>query len=502
VITTNVWNAFLERAEASPAGDAIVREDGTLTFDALRTRAAQYAAILETRGVGRHDRVLLWVRNDPEMAAALLGAWAVEAIPVLMDADETARNLAHAVERVSPRQVVRPAAEALPAEVSVPELTPADVPRSVVAGPHASRALPTDPASIVFTSGSTGKPKGVTQSHGSLVRACRAVAYYLGLSSEDRILCSIPWSFDYGYGQLLSTLVIGATHVLPSGRDPISVCTAIERHRPSVLPGIPSVFTYLLRGVSPFRDTDVSSIRTLTNTGGTIPGAILGELLEMFTERRLFLNYGLTESYRTSYLDPRLVSSHSKSIGRPVPGVDVVIVREDGGSADEGEAGEIVHRGDFLFLGYWNDPEATAKALRPDPLVRAESVARFPALFTGDLGYLDEDGLLYFVGRNDHLIKSMGVRVSPGDVEEILDESGLVKEVAVFGMPHEMIGQEVWVAVTPKDETVDVVPELKILARERLSPYMTPRRYIVRDALPKTRTGKIDYVKLKDEARR
>ena len=279
--------------------------------------------------------------------------------------------------------------------------------------------------------------------------------------------------------------------------NPIGMCEAIERHRPTVLAGVPSVFTYLLRGVSPFRTTDLSSIATVTNTGGTIPAPILEELFALLPHARFFLNYGLTESYRTSCLDPSLAKERRASIGKPIPGVDVAIVREDGSIAGPNEVGEIVHRGDYLFLGYWNDPDATAHALKPDPLAPAGVPGPPRALYTGDLGYLDEHGFLFFAGRGDNQLKSMGVRVGPADVEDLLYRSGLVKEAAVVGRKHEMQGDEVCAFVVPVDGVDNAVFQLGQYARRAMSPYMVPRRFFVVSELPKTPNRKVDYPALR-----
>src|SRR5262249_51876884 len=149
---------------------------------------------------------------------------------------------------------------------------------------------------------------------------------------------------------------------------------------------------------------------------------------------------GLTETYRTSYLDPAAVRERRTSIGRAIPGVDIVILRDDGTPAAPGESGQIVHRGDYLALGYWNDPEATACALRPDPLAPPGCPTPPLSFYTGDLGHFDADGFLYYDGRRDRLIKSMGVRVSPDEVEQIIHASGLLIEAAVFSRAHEMLG--------------------------------------------------------------
>jgi acyl-coenzyme A synthetase/AMP-(fatty) acid ligase len=151
-------------------------------------------------------------------------------------------------------------------------------------------------------------------------------------------------------------------------------------------------------------------------------------------------------------------------------------------------------------MGYWGDPEATAAALRPDPLAAPGCPNPRPALFTGDLGYLDEQGFLYFCGRRDHQLKVLDVRVSPGEVEQLLYESGLVREAAVFGVKHDLLGDEVCAAVVPRDGGEGLVGKLNKFARATMSPFMMPRRYLIKSALPRTASGKPDYPALRREA--
>jgi acyl-CoA synthetase (AMP-forming)/AMP-acid ligase II len=191
------------------------------------------------------------------------------------------------------------------------------------------------------------------------------------------------------------------------------------------------------------------------------------------------------------------VAERPTSIGRAIPGVEVAILRDDGTEAGPDEIGEIVHRGEFVFLRYWGDPEATARARRPDPLAPEAGRDSAPALFTGDLGRMDADGFLYFEGRRDHMIKSMGVRVSPVEVEELLLASGLVEEAAVFGIPHPVNGQEVCAAVVSQAPPEETRKALVRFARQEMSAYMIPRRYLLLDSLPRTSSGKVDYPALR-----
>jgi acyl-CoA synthetase (AMP-forming)/AMP-acid ligase II len=495
---TNLWQLFAATAHRDASRDAIVEGGRPWTFAQWLERATDYAAAYRAAGIRADDRILLRVRNSTEIAAALAGAWGAGAIPCLLDSSAPPAHVAHAVSTVAPRLLVTDDDDSWSMDLRV--LHARDVASSEAVDPG-PRALPSDVGLIDFTSGSTGPPKAVAHAHGSLARGCRAVAGYLGLSADsDSVLCPVPWSFSYGSMQLQFAALLGITHVLPEANTPFAICESLGRDRPTVLAGLPSLYTYLLRGVSPVRSTDLSSLRLLVNTGGAIPRPVLDEMLEVFAHCRIALNYGLTESYRSAALDPALVRTRGDSLGRPIPGVDLIVVREDGSLAGHGEVGEIVHRGDYLCLGYWNDPDATARALRPDPLSPAGNPFPGRVLFTGDLGYRDADGFLYFKGRRDRQLKSMGVRVSPDEIEELLFASGLASEVAVFGMPHDLMGDEVWAAVVAKGPAQDVKRELERYARPRMSQYMQPRRWLVLQALPRTPNGKVDYPGLKAAA--
>jgi acyl-CoA synthetase (AMP-forming)/AMP-acid ligase II len=493
-LTGSCWRRFLEVAGQRRDAPALVAGALTTSFAELRERALRWASREEMAGVSPGDRVVIWSGNSAAMAAAVLAVWARGAIPVLLGEQTARRHLLHAVELTG--------AAVLAADPALVERAVA-VGRPVVAldnrGPagkfEASPAAADQPASIVFTSGSTGLPKGVVQTHGTLQAANAAVYRSIGLRSDDRLLCGVPWSFDYGWGQLLFTLLSGVTQVLPAALDPLAVCEAIARHRPTVLAAVPALMAGLTQGVSGVRHTDVSSVRLVTTTGSRVPPEVLRDTVSAFPAAAMSLNYGLTETYRTTSLDPALALAHPSSVGRALPGVSIALVDDAGRRVSPGEVGEVVHRGVGVFQGYWADGEATERLRRPDPLWLGEGSPP-PAVFTGDLGYLDGEGLLHLVGRRDRQTKSMGVRVSPEEIEAILVDSGLVREAAVLSRPHETIGDLVVAVVVPRGQSNDPTADLKRYARREMSPFMQPRHYELADALPRTTSGKVDYCDL------
>ena len=498
-MTGGLWKEFDAVAHLRGTNPAVIQGETVVSFAELRAMAMQATAALVKAGMGPGDRCLVWSANSPELAAAILGVWMLGGIVALVNDEAPLTHLLHAAQVTKPQvavigvELVDTARQNLTCPViSLDEKRP-----DAITTPSVGLVHQLEPASIFFTSGSTGLPKGVTQNHATLLGGCRMVASHLGLRSDDRILCPIPWAFDYGYGQFLSTVLLGITQILPAARNPFALCEAIERHRPTVLAGLPSIFALLLRGLSPLRETDLRSLRLITNTGGAIPPAIFAEVKAVFGQCDLSLNYGMTETYRSAGLPVHLTAEHPGSVGYAYPGVRMDILAEDGREAGPGEIGEIIHRGAGTFMGYWGAPEATAAVLKPDPFWGHTGVPAPNVVFSGDLGWKTPEGLLMIKGRRDRQVKSMGVRVSPDEIETLVRSSGLVRDVAVVGIPHEIMGEMVVAAVIAAEEMPNPVAALKALARKEMSQHMQPRAYHLVESFPLTPNGKTDFLKLR-----
>ena len=494
-MTGILWRRFDAVARRQPDRAAFIFGERQVSYGMLRVMANQRAAEFARSGLRAGQRCVIWASNSPELAAVILGAWRLGAVIVLINDEAPASHFAHALDLTSPAIAIveDKALEVARSHdgVAILPLSPSlrDEPElSLRAEIHDQEA-----ASIFFTSGSTGLPKGVVQSHANLLAGCMMVSDHLGFRSDDRILCPIPWSFDYGYGQFLSTVLLGVTQILPETRNPFALCEAMTHHRPTVLAGLPSIFGMLLRGISPIRETDVSSLRLITNTGGKIAPAIFDDVLDIFGHCEISLNYGMTETYRSAGLPVALARENPASVGFAYPGVAISVLRPDGTETDPGEEGEIVHRGTGVFLGYWGNVDATLKTRRPDPLWRHEGVAPPMAVFSGDLGWKDEAGLLYVKGRRDRLLKSMGVRVSPDEIEALIRQSGLVRDVAIVGVPHDVIGDMVVAAIKPREDNGNPLDDLKAFALEKMSNFMQPRDYRIVEEFPLTPNGKPDF---------
>jgi acyl-CoA synthetase (AMP-forming)/AMP-acid ligase II len=221
-----------------------------------------------------------------------------------------------------------------------------------------------------------------------------------------------------------------------------------------------------------------------------MPKATLDLLRAALPKTLPFLMYGLTESFRSTYLPPSEVDRRPDSIGKAIPNAEVLVVREDG---TPGEEGELVHRGTLVSLGYWNDPEKTAERFKPAPGQPDGLTMREMAVWSGDTVRMDEEGFLYFVSRRDEMIKTSGYRVSPTEVEEVIYATGRAGEVAALGVPHPVLGQAIVVVATGRDGARLNIDELLVECRQRLPAFMVPARVIAREgSLPRNPNGKID----------
>lgn len=476
------------------AADAVALADraGALSYAALEAGVGGIAHWLAGQRLAAGERVATWLPKTRTaclmpLAAPRAGLVHVPVNPVLKRA-QVAHILADSGARILVTQDARIAA-----------LEPGDVPgdcRIVTEEAlGAGGALPpsaADPdtlAAILYTSGSTGRPKGVMLSHANLWLGAISVARYLKIESEDRVLGVLPLSFDYGQNQLFSTWAAGG-RVIPldylTARD---VVKAVARHEVTSLAGVPPLWVQLLETEWPAETA--ARIRRLTNSGGALTPRLVRGLRERFPEADLYPMYGLTEAFRSTFLDPALVDAHPESIGRAIPFAEIMVVRPDGSRAAPGEPGELVHAGPLVAQGYWQDAGRTAERFRPAPEFATSGGM---AVWSGDKVVEDADGLLRFVGRDDEMIKSAGNRISPTEIEDAVLGGGEVAEAAAFGVADARLGQAI-VVVARGDGSHE--QELRERLRRELPSFMQPARYDWRAELPRNANGKLDRTALK-----
>jgi acyl-CoA ligase (AMP-forming) (exosortase A-associated) len=477
---------------------ALVLRGEALNYKALRTRVGELASWLATQVPEPGARVASWAAKGEltcllPLAAARAGLVHVPINPLLKRA-----QVAHILGDSGARLLVGTAAR-------LDTLEAGDVPQGCatldeVAAIEASRdpeplgpsEVDTDAlAAILYTSGSTGKPKGVMLSHANLWLGAVSVAHYLGLERDDVVLAVLPLSFDYGQNQLLSAWYVGASVVPLDYLTPRDVTKACARHGVTTLAAVPPLWRQLVEQDWPTEA--VTPLRRLTNSGGALTVDLVQGLRRRFPQARLFPMYGLTEAFRSTYLDPTLVDTHPTSMGQAIPFAEILVVGDDGRVTSPGEEGELVHCGPLVARGYWQDVARTAERFRPAP---AESQYGGTAVWSGDRVVRDEDRLLYFVGRRDAMIKSAGNRISPQEIEDAALATGLVAEAAAVGVKDERLGQAVLLVVRGSGDEAGLRAALK----RDLPNFMQPCEIRWVKRMPLNPNGKIDRAALQTEA--
>lgn len=360
----------------------------------------------------------------------------------------------------------------------------------------ADAVLDVDLAAILYTSGSTGRPKGVVLSHRNLIAGAESVSSYLGNTADDVILSVLPLSFDAGLSQLTTAFAVGAHVVLLDYLLPAEVPRLCAEHGVTGLTCVPPLWLQVADLDWPPEAR--ARLRYFANTGGKMPRATLDRLRAIFPAAQPFLMYGLTESFRSTYLPPSEVDRRPDSIGRAIPNAEVLVVRPDGTPCAPGEEGELVHRGALVALGYWGDAERTAERFRPLPRDSADWRQPERCVWSGDRVVADADGFLYFVGRTDEMIKTSGYRVSPTEIEEAAYATGLVRDAVAIGVPDERLGQHIVLVATANGADLDVAGLITAL-RRRLPLFMVPARVELRAELPRSPNGKFDRTLLRTE---
>jgi amino acid adenylation domain-containing protein len=469
---------------------ALATRDGLLDYAALEREVGELAGWLGEMGLGEGAKVATWLPKT--LAACLLPLAAARAglvhVPInpLLKRAQVAHILADCEASLFLTQEAR-ASMLETADIPPMAFVSSAIGRGEYLPP--SEADPNALAALLYTSGSTGRPKGVMLSHANMWLGAISVAHYLALDHADRVLGVLPLSFDYGQNQLFSTWAAGACVVPFDYLLPRDVYRAIERERITTLAGVPPLWAQLL-DIDP-QEIDTSTLKRITNSGGALTRRLINGLRERFPQADIYPMYGLTEAFRSTYLDPALVADHPDSIGRAIPFSEIMIVRPDGAQAAAGEPGELVHAGPLVAQGYWQDPERTAARFRPAP---AWSQAGGMAVWSGDSAVADADGLLRFVGRDDEMIKSAGNRISPNEIEEAITAGGETGEAVAIGVPDERQGQAI-VVVAKGDGSAE--PALRERLRRDLPNFMQPARYIWLAELPRNANGKLDRAGLR-----
>lgn len=501
-MTFNLAVILRETAQATPGKPAAIYSGGQMTYAELDALSDRLAVGLEASGVQPGDVVGLQLPNVPQFLVAFFGILkagaAVVPLNVLLKAPEVAFHLGDCQARtlITWQGVLGDAAKGA-AEAGVREIYAVGHAGNAAAAapfeqllaapadghPIAPREL-TDTAVIVYTSGTTGRPKGAELTHIQLYMNADIPGRLFEVRPEDVVITVLPLFHVFGLSSILNVCVrFGCTMSLIPRFDPAAVLTAIQRDRATIFEGVPTMFIALLS--HPELDSyDVSSLRVAISGGASIPAPVL-DAFEKHFGVTILEGYGLTETASTTTFNRSIAERRAYSVGKPIWGTQTQVWDESGKSLPPGKenVGEVVTRGLHVMKGYLNKPEATS------------DVFTGGWFHTGDLGYFDEDGFLFIVGRKKELIIRGGYNVYPTEIEDVLHAHPAVAEAAVVGIPHEQLGEEVKAVVALRPGKSLTAPELIAFCKERIAAYKYPRVIEFRDALPRNSLGKV----LKDE---
>jgi acyl-CoA synthetase (AMP-forming)/AMP-acid ligase II len=495
-LASNLRRVYLERPDAI----AVVHDERRISYSELWKMSQGIMLHLRNHGFKAGERVSILLQNSPEYIASYYAILAMGGVVVALNTAAKQRDLSN--------WLVHSGSSWLIADSEHPELPQilADFNGRVLLIDDKNIANGDDlefsldniigdfekeievntqvkgnaPAAIIYTSGTTGSPKGVTLSHSNLINNTRSIIEYLGLGSTDSIVNVLPFYYSYGNSILHTHIAVGGTIVLANNMlFPKLILELIEKERVSGFSGVPSTYALLLNRTR-MEDYDLSSLRYMTEAGGAMPPSNVSKLIEILPDLDIYIMYGQTEATaRLSYLPPERLKEKIGSIGIAIPGVDLEIRDKQGRKVNEGTVGEIHAKGENIMLGYWSDED------------RTRIVIENGWLKTGDLAHYDHEEFIYIVGRSSEMIKTGANRVSPKDVEEVISAIDGVEEVAVVGIPDEMLGQIIKAFIV-KNENYNL-KERDILAycKKNLAIYKIPKHVEFIKEIPKTASGKV-----------
>ncbi|MGW1077324.1 AMP-binding protein [Streptomyces sp. NPDC002537] len=423
-----------EAVSATPSAAAVGDAEGQWSYARLDAYSRAFTDWLEAQGAGPGDRLVAQLPTNRELVALFYGASRRGVVFVPLNPDMKAYHLRSVLENAEPALVV--CAEGQGATFGAVTGAPvhefggvwSEIEKIADRGPRPETAVdvaPDRPAALVYTSGSTAAPKAVVCPHAQMVFATRSMVQVLDYRPDDVVFCRFPMSWDYGLYKVLMCAAGRSSIVLADGESDLRLLTAVRESGATVVPIVPSLAA-MIATLARRTENPAPRVRMFTNTGAALPQPVIDTLRDAFPGVRVVRQFGQTECKRVSIMPPEQDRERPDSVGLPLPGTRVLVLDEDGGPVPVGEIGEIVAVGPHVMPGYWRNPEVSARAFRrhaPTGELR---------LHTGDYGSLDEDGYLYFQGRQDDLFKRKGIRMSTLEIEAAAMDIPGVRAAAVL----------------------------------------------------------------------
>lgn len=491
-----------EIADRSPDKTAIVSRTGSITFSQLYDDAFATAECLRELGIRPGARIGVYMEKTIDQVCVLFGILCANAliVPILPRLKQA--NIEHIIVNSEMAALVTDATRLEQVE-SFSDKTKLIVghgdvdqkwPNLTYMRRHIQPSrffdrIGADNAAIIYSSGSTGRPKGIVIPHRNLADGAEIISQYLGTTENDRICCALSFNFDYGLNQLWQSVLKGATIYLHDFALPNDLFALLAEESITALPLMPVIITKMFdrRLYTANANHDFAALRYVCTTGGRISERMIEELRTAFPATKIYSMFGLTEAFRSTFLEPDKLRSRPTSVGKAIPGVQILVLDENGKECPPNEIGELVHRGACVSRGYWRDPENTAKTFRSHPDFPGETL-----VFSGDDVVRDDEGYLYFHARRDDMIKTQGFRISPTEIEAEVAGHPEIAAAVAFGTPNITVGDDIVCVYTtlgadPLDER-----SLRQDLKKRLPRHMVPTYLIHFEEFPITgNEGKI-----------
>lgn len=482
----------------------------SLTFAQLYKKSLATACVLREMGVEKGDRVGLCMSKTLDQVIAILGVMYSNAVfvPILPKLKKS--NILHIIndcgmkvlitdsERIREVSDYTKKVKLVIGHGQLDDGYPSiiELRKKISNQKKFFNCIGSNNAAIIYSSGSTGRPKGIVISHRNLFDGARIVSTYLHTTNEDRIAGILSFNFDYGLNQLWQTIYKGASLYLHELFFPNDFFDLLSNKKLTALPVMPVIITKMFdpRFYVLNKKHDFSALKYICTSGGSVSSKMLENLKKTFSKSKIYLMYGITEAFRSTYLPPEQINKRPASIGKAIPDVEIYVLDENNNICPPDILGELVHRGGCITKGYWNAPEKTSEVFREIPLFPGEKV-----FFSGDLVKTDEEGYLYFISRKDSMIKTYGYRVSPTEIEEESCKHKKITASVSFGIPNPEIGEDIVLAYTTIDrKQIDREVLIQYL-KKALPDYMVPVHIIhMKDFSTTGNQGKIDRMSVEN----
>jgi acyl-CoA synthetase (AMP-forming)/AMP-acid ligase II len=497
-----IRNLLENAARSHPDKIAIVHNEKQLTYDELLSRVNQIALYLQELDLPKGARVGIYTKKDISQVIAVLAVLSTDYILVPLTRLLKPEQVQYIIDDCEIQCVITDKLKIESIEeinfdghiISI-ETDGKDIPSFEEIFKYYNKPYQCDingheNAVITYSFGLTGTPKGIVISHRNLIDSARVVSQYLELNESDVISGLLIFNLDYGLNQIFCALLNKATLALHRFILPGDFFNHLVNDNVTVLPLMPVNISqmfdeelYVLPSVEPFH-----KVRTITSSGGNVTERMISDCEKTFTNARFYSMHGLTEAFRSTYLDPSQIKIRPSSIGKPIPDVELYVINENGHECKPREVGELIHRGGYIYRGFWNAPKETAERFKSVQIL--ENVVDLQGqlvdeivVASGDYVYKDEEGYFYFVNRRDDMIKTSGFRVSPFEIESVVEKNiPQIQQCAVFGMENPHIEEEIVMVYSAAGELSE--KEITFELKKHLASYMVPARIVYRKSLP------------------